>query len=268
MDMKILDNNPRLMEEIDRVAEVAGYLWTKGWAERNGGNISLQVTDWMEETEKALPGLTPPVGLEEAVPALGGECFFVTGTGKRMRDVARNPWSNGSLIRLSGDGRSFQIIAEHPVRPTMELSSHLLMHHSLRLWGRTNRVVLHTHPTELIGMTHHPRFLNSEKLTRTLWSMIPECRMIVPKGVGIVPYQTPGTLSLAHATIEQLRRHDIVCWEKHGFLAVGQDIEDCFDALDTLSKSARIYMFARSASNEPAGLSDAQLEELARNFGL
>ena len=34
--MIILRNNERLMAEIDRIAEVAGYLWTKGWAERNG----------------------------------------------------------------------------------------------------------------------------------------------------------------------------------------------------------------------------------------
>ena len=31
--MIILRNNERLMAEIDRIAEVAGYLWTKGWAE-------------------------------------------------------------------------------------------------------------------------------------------------------------------------------------------------------------------------------------------
>ena len=33
--MIILRNNERLMAEIDRIAEVAGYLWTKGWAERS-----------------------------------------------------------------------------------------------------------------------------------------------------------------------------------------------------------------------------------------
>ena len=33
--------NDRLTYEIQKVAEVAGYLWQKGWAERNGGNISL-----------------------------------------------------------------------------------------------------------------------------------------------------------------------------------------------------------------------------------
>lgn len=256
------------MEEIERMAEVAGYLWLRGWAERNGGNISLDVSDRIDAAGKAMPGLLPPVGLQEAVPVLGGRYFFVTGTGKRMREVARNPWANGALIRIGADGGSYEIVAEQPVRPTMELSSHLLMHHFLRSQGRSNRVVLHTHPTELIGLTHQPDFLVSGKLTRTLWGMIPECRMIVPKGVGIVPYHAPGTLALAHATIGQLAEHDIVCWEKHGLLCVGEDIMECFDAIDTLNKSAQIYLYARMAGSEPAGLSDEQLEELARNFGL
>ena len=41
----ILDNNPELKHQIDQVAEVASYLWQKGWAERNGGNIVVNVTD-------------------------------------------------------------------------------------------------------------------------------------------------------------------------------------------------------------------------------
>lgn len=266
--MKILETNSRLRGEIDRVAEVAGYLWSKGWAERNGGNISVRVTDWMGEAEKALPGLALPVSLPQPVPLLGGECFYVTGTGKRMRDVAREVWANGAVIRLTGDGTSFEIIAEQPVAPTMELASHLLMHQALRAWGRPNRVVLHTHPTELIGLMHQEPFLDAAVLTRTLWGMIPECRMIVPRGVGMVPYHAPGTVELAEATIDALRTHELIGWEKHGVLAVGEDVVDCFDAIDTLNKAAQIYLCARMAGGEPKGLSDEQLEELARTFGL
>ena len=47
--MEIIRNNEQLMAEIGRIAEVAGYLWTKGWAERNGGNISVNVTDLLDE---------------------------------------------------------------------------------------------------------------------------------------------------------------------------------------------------------------------------
>ena len=37
----------------------------------------------------------------------------------------------------------------------------------------------------------------------------------------------------------------MVFWEKHGILAVGEDLIECFDAIDTLSKSAQIYFSAR-----------------------
>ena len=41
----ILENRPALAAEVDKVAEVAGYLWQKGWAERNGGNITVNITE-------------------------------------------------------------------------------------------------------------------------------------------------------------------------------------------------------------------------------
>ena len=265
---KIVREQPLLMAEIDRIAEVAGYLWTKGWAERNGGNISVNLTDLANEALKTLPALCPSIPLEEAMTALGGHIFYVTGTGKRMRYVAQDPFANGSLIRIAQDGKSYDIIAEQPVRPTSELPSHLMMHNYLRSEGRDNKVVLHTHPTDLIGMTHCAPFLSSEVITRTLWGMIPECRIIVPKGVGIVPYEIPGTIDLARATIKQLEKHDVVFWEKHGILAVGEDLIECFDAIDTLSKSAQIYFSARMAGYEPAGMTDQQLDDLVPAFGL
>ena len=139
------------------------YLWTKGWAERNGGNISVNVTDIMNEKEKSIPAISKAIPLQEAMTELGGNIFYVTGTGKRMRYVACNPFENGVLIRIAPDGNSYEIIAEQCILPTSELPSHLMMHNYLRKIGKNNRVVLHTHPTDLIGMTHNKHFLNSLK---------------------------------------------------------------------------------------------------------
>ncbi|MDL2265162.1 rhamnulose-1-phosphate aldolase [Parabacteroides sp. OttesenSCG-928-G21] len=266
--MRLINNNAPLTAEIARIAEVAGYLWERGWAERNGGNISVNITSLMYEEEKELTSLCPAIPLKEPVKALAGEIFYVTGTGKRMRYIAKDPFANGSIIRISTDGCSFEIIAEEPVPPTSELPSHLLMHNYLREQGRDNRVVLHTHPTEIIGLTHCKPFLDATTLTRTMWSMIPECRIIIPKGIGMIPYEIPGTIELAHATIKELAKHDMVCWEKHGVLAVGEDIIECFDAIDTLNKSAQIYLVARTAGFEPEGMTDKQLDDLVPTFNL
>ena len=56
--MSILDNRPQLAAEVNKVAEVAGYLWQKGWAERNGGNITVNVTDYVDEAIKSMPAIS------------------------------------------------------------------------------------------------------------------------------------------------------------------------------------------------------------------
>jgi rhamnulose-1-phosphate aldolase len=45
----ILENRSALAKEVDKVAEVAGYLWQKGWAERNGGNITINITEFVAD---------------------------------------------------------------------------------------------------------------------------------------------------------------------------------------------------------------------------
>jgi rhamnulose-1-phosphate aldolase len=260
--------NAALMQEISKIAEVAGYLWEKGWAERNGGNISVNITEYMTWEIKSLPGLIPTIPLPLKFDHLRGNYFYVTGTGKRMRYVAKTPFEHGAIIRISDNGDAYDIIAENPVAPTSELPSHLSMHNYMHEIGKGIKVVLHTHPTDLIALSHGKKFLEEGVMARILWSMIPESRIVVPRGIGIIPYEIPGTLELAAATIKQLDKHDVVLWEKHGILCVGDDIIECFDAIDTLSKSAQIYLTACQAGFTPQGMTDEQLDELVPVFNL
>ena len=46
----VLDNNPGLAHQVNQVAEAAGYLWQKGWAERNGGNITVNAVSYTQLT--------------------------------------------------------------------------------------------------------------------------------------------------------------------------------------------------------------------------
>ncbi|MDR2131322.1 MAG: rhamnulose-1-phosphate aldolase [Odoribacteraceae bacterium] len=266
--MSIVESNCTLAARVAEIAEVAGYLWERGWAERNGGNISVNVTDLLTREEAELPALETR-HLPRRLPAVAKHLFFVTGTGKRMRDVARRPMENGAIIRLHPSGEAYDIIADRIISPTSELPSHLAMHDYMRaVRGENTKVVCHTHPTDLIALTHHARFLQPGVLGQLLWSMIPETRIIVPRGVGIVPYEIPGSLALANATIKALADHDVILWEKHGCLAVGEEVIETFDMIDTLSKSAQIYLCARAAGFEPAGMSKEQLEGLVPVFHL
>lgn len=264
----ILDNRPVLARQIGEVAEVAGYLWQKGWAERNGGNITINITEVVDDEIRGLKPISDKMPIGKALPNLKGCYFYCKGTNKRMRDLARWPMENGSVIRICDDCVSYEIIADQPVLPTSELPAHLSMHDYLIGNGSTYKAVVHTHPIDLVAMTHHKPFLEKDVLSKLLWSMIPETRAFCPRGLGIIPYELPSTIKLADATIEKLNEYDVVMWEKHGVCAVGEDIMEAFDMIDTLSKSAQIYMTAKSMGFEPEGMSDAQMEEMKIAFNL
>ena len=264
----ILENRPELARRVAEVAEVAGYLWQKGWAERNGGNITINVSDCVDDAIRALPPISAPIPFGMTLPRLKGCYFFCKGTNRRMRDLARRPMENGAVIRILDDGASYEIVADNPVRPTSELASHLAMHEQMIASGNGYTAAIHTHPIDLVAMSHHPAFLEKDVLTNLLWSMIPETRAFCPKGLGIVPYAMPSSVELARATIEQLKEYDVVMWEKHGVCAVGPDVMEAFDQIDVLSKSAQIYLTAKAMGFEPTGTTPEQMDELKRAFNL
>ena len=264
----IVDGRPLLKEEIDKIAEVAGYLWQNGWAERNGGNITVNITAFIDEDIKHLPAISEirPIGVK--LPHLKGKYFYCKGTGKRMRDLARKPLDNGSVIRILDDCESYVIIADNPVLPTSELPSHLSVHNRMIEKGSPYTATVHTHPIELIAMSHNKKFMGKDVLTQILWSMIPETKAFCPLGLGVVPYALPGSLELAEGTLRELEDYDVVLWEKHGVFAKGLDVMDAFDQIDVLEKSTKIYINARCMGYEPDGMSQEQLQEMTKAFNL
>ena len=265
----VLENRPALKAAVDQVAEVAGYLWQKGWAERNGGNITINITEYVDEAMKALPAIAAPRSIGKTLPHLKGCWFYCKGTGKRMRDLAREPMANGSIIRILEDCARYEIVADAVVAPTSELPSHLAVHDYLLAKGSPYRASLHTHPIELVALTHSKKWMEKDVATRMLWSMIPETKAFCPRGLGMVPYLLPSSVELADATLRTLDEgYDVVMWEKHGVFAVDTDIMSAFDQVDVLNKSALIYIAARNMGFEPEGMSDAQMKEMSVAFNL
>lgn len=267
--MSVLENNPALSAEINLVAEAADYLWQKGWAERNGGNITVNITDNVDSALKDKEPIAGPFPIGSTLPHLKGCWFFCKGTNRRMRDLARWPMDNGSIIRICDDCASYEIVADNPVKPTSELPSHLAVHNYLISIGSPYKASVHTHPIQLVSMSHNPEFLKKDVLSRLLWSMIPETKAFCPRGLGIVPYMLPSSVELADETIKAIDdNYDVVMWEKHGVFAVADDVMEAFDMIDTLNKSAIIYRDARAMGFTPDGMSDEQMAEMTRVFHL
>lgn len=253
---------------MNKVAEVAGYLWQKGWAERNGGNITVNITEYIDDAVRFMPAISEGKPIGATLPHLKGCYFYCKGTNKRMRDLARWPMENGSVIRILDDCASYVIIADQPVQPTSELPSHLSVHNYLIAKGSSYKASVHTHPIELVAMTHCRKYLEKGVASNLLWSMIPETKAFCPRGLGIIPYKLPSSVELAEATIRELDDYDVVMWEKHGVFAVDVDVMAAFDQVDVLNKSALIYIAARNMGFEPDGMSRAQIQEMSVVFNL
>ena len=68
MCKSVLDNRPALYAAVWQVAETAGYLWEKGWAERNGGNITVNITEHVDDEMRAMPAISEPKAIGTVLP--------------------------------------------------------------------------------------------------------------------------------------------------------------------------------------------------------
>jgi rhamnulose-1-phosphate aldolase len=263
---------PTLKPVLKEMLEVSGYLWEKGWAERNAGNLSIDVTEHipLEKSPQRSGSLRK---LDFTYPDLASRCFLVTGSGRRFRDMAKAPAANACILWITEDGAGYHIIwggqAGPDFRPTSEFPAHLRLHEYMRQTHAQEKVILHTHPIELITLTHLPEYRDEAALNRALWCTHPEVKYNLPKGIGFVPYVIPGSEQLAQATLECFQRgYPVVLWEIHGSVSKAKEPMDAFDLIDIANKAASIVLMCRSAGHTPTGLTKERLDEIARTFKL
>jgi rhamnulose-1-phosphate aldolase len=236
---------------VKEVADTARFMWEKGWAERNAGNISVNVTGLVSAGElQKLPSF-PFLPMPRAFPSLERKVLLVTTTGSRMRDLAENPEDNLCFIYISENGSAYHIVAVTDditgVKPTSELLTHLAIHQMLIHKKRPELAVVHAHVTELIALSHLPALKSEEAINNLLWEMHPETKMFLPGGAGFVPFGVPGSESLAQSTVKAFESHQAVIWEKHGGMAIAQSVPEAFDTLDILAKAAKIWFLVKGA---------------------
>ena len=243
--------------------------WEQGWHERNGGNLSYRVKpEEVEEVKDSLENMEwQPI--ETAVPALAGEYFLVTGSGKYFRNVILNPEDSICMIELDEKGENYRIVygLVHGGRPTSELPSHLMNHEVKKLNTKGKyRVIYHAHTSNVIALTFVLP-LKDEVFTRELWEMATECPVVFPSGIGIVPWMVPGGREIAVATSKLMEEYDVAIWAHHGMFAAGEDFDLTFGLMHTVEKSAEILV--KTLSMSPMKLQTIQIDEfrdLARDF--
>jgi len=248
--------------------------WEMGWNEANGGNLSWRLPK--EEAEAVIDGLFPgrkPSGLAplpKPQPTLDGEVFLVTGTGQYFRHATETPDRVMGIVRIVDGGNAYEILwgFEGGGRPTSEFATHLQGHATrMKVSGGEERVVLHCHLPEFIALSFLMP-LDSRELTRALWEKMPECIVIFPDGVRVVPPMLPGTVEIADASAKELERGRIISWTHHGIFASEKTLDSVFGLVETIEKAAAIHRKVMSAGGGLRRIDDRLLIELVDAFKL
>jgi len=256
---------------VQDMIKAANDMWLKGWDERNGGNISYRLSE--AEVREWCFGSAAGNGehhLAQARPELSGEFFLVTGSGKYFRNVILDPADTLGLIRISDDGSSWRKFwgFSGGAKPTSELAAHL-MSHAVRkkVSGGLDRVIIHTHATNLLAMTYRYD-ADTRIVTRNLWEMCTECLVVFPDGVGVLPWMVPGTDAIGEATADLMNHHRLVVWAFHGIVGAGSSMDEAFGLIDTAEKAAEILVKVDSMGGRNFTISDKNLSDLAKRFGV
>ena len=229
---------------IKEVSEITDNMYHQGWDERNGGNISYLIDE--KEVRNYFPVdqfiKTIPLGFE-ADEVVRNKYFLVTGTGKYFKNVIKDPEVNLGLVKINDDGKNALLLWGYKDggKFTSEFPAHLMSHAARLRVDPLNRVIMHTHPTYTICMG---ACLPTDEVifTRTLWKSNTEAVVVFPEGVGVLPCMVCGTNEIGEATANKMKEHRIVTWTNHGIYGAGRDIDEAFGLIETVEKTAQIYM--------------------------
>lgn len=262
--MKNILNAPFLVEMV----RTATNMYSHGWDERNGGNLSLLLNEADVAGYLDVNAVIREIPTGFDAPTLDGKYFLVTGTGKYFKNVQYDPARNLGLIRVTNGGKTAQLLWGYSDggKFTSELPAHLMSHAARLAVNLDSRVVMHCHPANLLAMTY-VHDLDTRAFTRTLWQMCTECIVVFPDGVNVLPWMLCGTNEIGEATAQQMHTARLVVWAQHGIYGAGKDLDETFGLIETAEKAAEIYMKIALLPRLNTITND-QMRQLARHFGV
>ena len=144
---------------IKEISKLCSNMYRLGWDERNGGNVSYLLDEEEVKRYFDIKSVIRSFPNNLIFDNLDNKIFLITGTGKYFKNVEDDPETNLGIIRINNQNNSIDLLWGFidGGKFTSELPAHL-MTHSVRLTKDCNhKVVIHTHPTNLVAMTFvHP----------------------------------------------------------------------------------------------------------------
>ncbi len=228
---------------IREMCDITANMYRQGWDERNGGNVSYMLDPAEVAEYLDLNHVIRTIPIKFHAETLVGKIFVVTGTGKYFKNVEKDPETNLGIIRIAADGETAELLWGYKDggRFTSELPAHLMSHMARLSVDPENRVVMHSHPTYTIAMnTVCPT--DEKDFTHKLWQSNTECVVVFPDGVGVLPCMICGTNEIGEATAAKMKDYRLVVWTNHGIYGAGKTIDEAFGLIETVEKTAMIYM--------------------------
>lgn len=227
---------------LHELAETAYDMWNHGWDEYNGGNISYLMDD--SEVKEHLAVIPDEDGRKFDVfdipQTMVGRYLLITASGSHFRTLKNHLLRDVGLIQLTTHGYKVIWGFADDRHATSEFFMHVLSHEARLKVNSKQKVVVHNHATNAV--IHSLTVPTDDRsFTVPLWRVLTESIVVFPDGVGVLPWETPGTLLIGEHTAEKLKECRIVSWTWHGVLATGEDFQDCFGLIETVDKAAKIY---------------------------
>jgi rhamnulose-1-phosphate aldolase len=225
-------NSSTLEHLLKELGELGKRLSEIRATEGAAGNISLCIRQPLSVTD-FFPEITM-IDLPVPAPDLVGANLIVTGSGRRLREIADAPTANlACIVVLDGgmQGMMFTSPDAQFKRVTSEFNSHLAIHQDqMRLRPVQVHAVVHAQPRHITFLSHIRKYQDGEVLNTHLLRWQPETIMNFPEGIGVLPFLLPGSKQLVIETMLAMRDHQMVVWSQHGVIVRAD--ESILHALD------------------------------------
>jgi rhamnulose-1-phosphate aldolase len=240
-------------------------------SEAGAGNISAYLS-WDLELRREFPVQTE-IELPYPAPALAGGTLLVTGSGRRLRQIASDPLASVAAVRVHPDGLTGTLHTAPRAlfeRLTSEFNSHLAVHQDqVARRGLTFQAIVHAQPPHLTYLSHVPAYRTTEAMNRRILRWEPESIVSLAAGIGVLDFMVPGSDELMAANVAGLREHEIVLWSKHGVMARSDlSVTRAVDRVEYAETGARYEYMDLVAGGRAEGLTPAEISTVATTFGI
>lgn len=260
-----------LEDLLSEIADAGERMTALDACEGAAGNISVVVGGPVEITQHF--HYEEQIRLPHPAPALAGKLVIATGSGRRLRDVRRDPAAALGAVAVDPGGETGTLHTASQRRfqqLTSEFNSHLAVHQDqLARSGGDFHALIHVQPPHLTYLSHIADYREPGVMNRRLLRWEPETIVQMPEGVEVLPFILPGSDDLMRATVAGLRSHQVVVWSKHGVMARSNvSVDAAADRIDYLEAAARFEYLNLIGGGRAEGLSDDELREITSSLGI